>query len=307
MLTPLPSSMLRPTKTAVNQTWNVTSSENGRRQPGVTVDQADAEHSERDEPDLRDQADAHEPDGGSRVAGGLGAAEEDGVDAALEKPGHGDPGPAEQRQVGGDEDRQRGGQHRKVDVPQHAQRHGIGCLQSVRRQGVSRGSEGRARRQSAPQRGAERYMKKGLCDYFVTVGSHAISRPAAVVVAGVARVVLLLPPDARGGGSLHRARKQSPVRQPPFLRRSGGRARRVWRRSGPGAQHIRALRSEARQNARNVDPASDHPPAAAARLPSRNRRDRGRRPRDRFDRGGDGPRVHPAYVRLPHDQREREP
>jgi hypothetical protein len=37
-------------------------------------------------------------------------------------------------------------------------------------------------------------MKKGLCDYFVTLGSHGIYRIAAAVVAGIATVTLLLIP-----------------------------------------------------------------------------------------------------------------
>ena len=46
---------------------------------------------------------------------------------------------------GRDEDRQRQATDGKVEVPQHAQRHGgIGCFQSVRRQEVSGESVGRA-------------------------------------------------------------------------------------------------------------------------------------------------------------------
>jgi hypothetical protein len=60
------------------------------------------------------------------------------------QPPDGRAGPAEQRQIGRDEDRQRQHEDREVEIPHMRSGMGHGCFQSVRRQELSRESEGRA-------------------------------------------------------------------------------------------------------------------------------------------------------------------
>src|SRR5215218_3851656 len=74
------------------------------------------------------------------------------VASALDEPGEGDAGPGEERQIGGDEDRQRENQRHQIDLTEGAMRHGVArCLQSVRRQGDLSGETTGRRRRGSPR------------------------------------------------------------------------------------------------------------------------------------------------------------